>query len=625
LATSEKHEPLPKEEKVAADSKAKLLGDAERFVLHGKMLQAISAYQKIVSIDPNDVLILNTIGDLYLKLNAVAEANTYFSKVAENYVRNNYFLKALAVYKKILQPDPNNIEINSIMASLFAKQGLSIDARNQYLRVAALLEQEGKTKELLNIYVAIVELDPSNSDFQQKLAALYQAEGAEAKAQTHWMSAARAQVQAGELNGAMNSFERAIQLSPLDEKALSGLLDCCLKIGNLNPALEQLKKSREMAPLNLNIRDMLGRAYMESGDSKAAAEVFQAIGSIEEVAVETKGLLGVFCPNDQQSTAREVAEPQPLPQAIQEVPDVLHGAPQKSLQEQLQEVDFYIQLGFNDEALEKLNEIAKANPNHPEWASRYETLGNEKKAAPQSIPSVDSAQPLFTQSSEDNTVEGLGNFQLLEFDNIPDRDLDEHIEKLQDGTALESLWNSAPSAIEPSFQHAELSQDAEPSKPAGTHVLMNDMFTDLMEEVSAIDRDEAKAAFEEHFSLGTAYREMDLIEEAIKEFETALKAVDMQKGDPRVIQCCGMLSTCFLMKNMPHSALRWCQTGLRFIDISSHEAMALRYDMGVAHSMAGRQDEALDCFNQVFCADPSYRDVAQRMDALRSGIERHAS
>jgi len=122
---------------VAADSKAKLLQDAERYVLQGKIQQAISEYLKIVQLDPNDVLILNTVGDLYLRQRNSVEANKYFSQVAENYVQNNFFLKAIAVYKKILSANPSSLDINLMMASLYAKQGLSIDARNQYMRTCS--------------------------------------------------------------------------------------------------------------------------------------------------------------------------------------------------------------------------------------------------------------------------------------------------------------------------------------------------------------------------------------------------------------------------------------------------------------------------------------------------------
>jgi hypothetical protein len=46
--------------------------------------------------------------------------------------------------------------------------------------------------------------------------------------------------------------------------------------------------------------------------------------------------------------------------------------------------------------------------------------------------------------------------------------------------------------------------------------------------------------------------------------------------------------------------------------------------MGVAHSAAGETDRALECFVTIFGIDPGYRDVAQRIDELKSGLERHA-
>jgi tetratricopeptide (TPR) repeat protein len=734
---------LLEEEQVAADSKAGLLADAEKYILHGKIQQAISEYLKVISIDPNDIPILNTIGDLYLKQNKSAEANKYFSRVAENYVQNNFFLKALAVYKKILLTDPDNIEINSIMASLYAKQGFSVDTHKQYLRIAALLEQDGRTKEALDVYVKIVELDPSNSGLQQKLAAHHQAEGAKDKAQMYWAGAARAQVRAGDLNGAVNSFEHALQLAPLDEDAMRDFLDCCLKIGNPGPAIEQLKQSTEIAPQNLNMREMLGRAYIESGDPEAASTVFQAVVLADESRYENLFLVAqAFLSQDAcdpalnaldpiipililrgetkravklyeqvlqrhskyipalsklvalYSTAGERAgyleamdeiadcllcEKRPIealeylekilqddpqsnkhkelhrqtfaeaypdapyispgeppvstspidtlqPDAIAEVSDVFSSVSAKPIQEQLQEVDFYMQLGFKDEALEKLNEIAKNNPNHPELASRYEKLGEAKEAVQESVILKDSAQPQWDQASKENAAEeDLGDFQLFELVDAPDRSQHDPIEKIPEGQDLNSLWNSIPEAKEPAPQHAEPSQNAKPSKSAGTHIAVNDMFADLLNEAGSTDPDQATDAFEEHFGLGTAYREMDLMEAAIREYEAALDAIGLQKGDPRAIQCCGMLSTCFLKRNMPRSALRWCQTGLGLADVSSHEAMALRYDMGVAHSMDGSRDQAIACFDQVFSADPSYRDVAQKIDELRSGFDRHAS
>ena len=156
--------------------------------------------------------------------------------------------------------------------------------------------------------------------------------------------------------------------------------------------------------------------------------------------------------------------------------------------------------------------------------------------------------------------------------------------------------------------------------PESADCITNDMFSDLLDEVSSLDDIEiGKESFEDHFSLGTAYRDMELIEEAIKEFQTALRITEHSKDAKKLVQCCGMLSTCFLKKSMPRSALRWCQTGLNVEEITQQEALALRYDMGLSHAMEGNRDQALQCFDKIFNVDPGYRDVALKIDEIRSG------
>ena len=279
---------------MTADNKAKLLEDAERYVLRGKIQPAILEYQKIINLDPHDIHILNTIGDLYLRQNRISEANDYFFQVAETFVREHFLLKAIAVYKKILITDPDNLEINLKVAELYAKQGLSFDARNQYLQVAALLEREGKTAEYLDVCEKIVELDPSNMDIRQKLSALYLDAEENDKAQVHLLGTARAQVRADDLTGAVDSFERAMQLAPLDEDAMRDFLDCCKRTKNLQPVLKQLIASVETAPQNVDMQEMLGRAYLENGDWEEADKAFQTVISLDESRYENYFLMAQF-------------------------------------------------------------------------------------------------------------------------------------------------------------------------------------------------------------------------------------------------------------------------------------------------------------------------------------------
>ena len=290
-------------------------------------------------------------------------------------------------------------------------------------------------------------------------------------------------------------------------------------------------------------------------------------------------------------------------------------------------MDFYIRLGFHEEALAKLKEIAKLNPDNPELAARYQKLGNVESDSAAGTPTKAEA-PVFDASARFHAPEEIDIRQGWESDETLSGFALLDLEPTQPEQNQAPLSAASFSATESfgawSSEEPQLSTVVPlESDKSGFHA--NEMFADLMDGAGgASDEDVSIDSFENHFSLGTAYREMELLEEAIKEFESALKAAHAQKDAKRTIQCCGMLSTCFLKKGMSRSALRWCQTGLGLVDNSSHEAMALRYDMGVAHAMSGSNEQALECFDRIFSMDPSYRDVAQKIDELKSGSNKHA-
>ena len=339
------------------------------------------------------------------------------------------------------------------------------------------------------------------------------------------------------------------------------------------------------------------------------------------------------------------------------------AAPTQSIEEKLQEVDFYIRLGFNDEALSKLNEIAKISPDNPELSPRYEKLkesesseeqekppeaateGLENQAEPISVEAVGQDDTnIFKDIDIDTTLENFDesasnsaaslesadfssldlqadttNFEIKESANIQIETESEDSVSLPEAADFSSI-----DADDTSFEAADIPEETasgnstadSESKP----FINDDMFTDLLEEVSSLNEQELEIeSFEDHFSLGTAYRDMDLIDEAVKEFQTALRIAEYAKDPPKLIQCCGMLSMCFIKKSMPHSALRWCQTGLSVHNITPQESMALQYDMGVSHTMEGNPDLALQCFDQIFSIDPGYRDVALKIDELKNG------
>ena len=122
---------------------------------------------------------------------------------------------------------------------------------------------------------------------------------------------------------------------------------------------------------------------------------------------------------------------------------------------------------------------------------------------------------------------------------------------------------------------------------------------------------------ETHYNLGTAYREMGLLDEAIGEFQRVANAVQQGKPFRYSMQCSTMLGLCFIDKGEPQIAALWYARALELPGLSPETILALRYDLGVAQALAGDSTAALKSFRQVYAMNIDYRDVAERIATLQ--------
>ncbi|MET0645668.1 MAG: hypothetical protein ABW208_03545, partial [Pyrinomonadaceae bacterium] len=65
--------------------KAKAIRAAEKYLASGKIPSAIQEYTRIVEHDAEDFNALNTLGDLYARIDKRAEAAACYRRVAEHY------------------------------------------------------------------------------------------------------------------------------------------------------------------------------------------------------------------------------------------------------------------------------------------------------------------------------------------------------------------------------------------------------------------------------------------------------------------------------------------------------------------------------------------------------------
>jgi tetratricopeptide (TPR) repeat protein len=111
---------------------------------------------------------------------------------------------------------------------------------------------------------------------------------------------------------------------------------------------------------------------------------------------------------------------------------------------------------------------------------------------------------------------------------------------------------------------------------------------------------------------------MDLFEEALEEFQTALGLVAPGDGTPRYLQCCNLLGHCFLQKGVPQLAVTWFNKGLNAPGTSEDERQALRFDLGAAYEEVGDLERAIEIFTEVYGINVSYRGVNERLRVLQA-------
>ncbi|HLY62849.1 MAG TPA: tetratricopeptide repeat protein [Terriglobia bacterium] len=121
-----------------------------------------------------------------------------------------------------------------------------------------------------------------------------------------------------------------------------------------------------------------------------------------------------------------------------------------------------------------------------------------------------------------------------------------------------------------------------------------------------------------HYDLGVAFREMNLLDEAIGEFQKVLKGAQKGQYPPNFLQVCTLLALCFMDKKLPGIAAKWYVRALEFPELDEEAIMAVTYDLGMAYEQAGDAQKALEKFSEVYSQNIDYRDVAEKIRQLQT-------
>jgi pilus assembly protein FimV len=275
------------------------------------------------------------------------------------------------------------------------------------------------------------------------------------------------------------------------------------------------------------------------------------------------------------------------------------------LQKALEEVDSYISLGFVDDAREALRQIGGQFPGHPALLDKIGELGlDQEVAAPVPPPGPDPAQD-----------DVLGELDLSE---------PPPFELSQPSSFSPAVPEPQPPAPAPEPESIDLGAELgelfgaqsaveEPVLAGGGTDLGDAGLSEIFRQFrKGVDQQLGEEDYDTRYNLGIAYKEMELVDEAIAEFQIAAK------DESRLLECSSMLGICFMDKGMPKLAVKWFEKGLQAPGRTEEEYQGLRYDLAAAYEAGGERDRAFGLYSELYGQNSDFRNVAAKVRELQS-------
>jgi pilus assembly protein FimV len=474
---------------VAKINPVKLKQDADKLEKAGKLDQAIGLYRQIIEDNPRDWNTINKVGDLYAKLNKTREATVEYAKVADFYAKDGFYVRAIAMWKKINKLDASALEPYTNLAELYAKQGLMTEAKSHFQMVVDEYVKRGKNREAGDVLKKLAEIDPADLKIRSKLADLYTREGNTPKAVAE----------------ALQVLEKGLKIDANSARLKAELGRVHLVQKNHDKAVQYLEEASRQSPRDAQILSRLGEAYLGAKRTKEAESTFKRALELD--------------PQDQEAGAQMARV------------HLAQGHFDQAFEQLLPVVNRLVERREGDRGAALLQQIVQKNPAHVKTLVKlveiYAQLGKESAAATASSHLTEAYinQGQFAEAAK--VLEGLV---------AKDPQNQQHRSKLQMVRARLGGGQGpapAPSALEgPAFEEEELDLSgsaeapsfapAPSSSPAPVASTRQIPAQRPAIEASGPLSEEDQEFVEEHLAEGKVFRKYGLLDKAADQFEAVI-------------------------------------------------------------------------------------------------------
>ncbi|MBN2430576.1 MAG: DUF4388 domain-containing protein [Acidobacteria bacterium] len=219
--------------------KDRLRKTAEKRIAAGQRDKAIEIYQRILNREPNDKDILFMLGDLKITQGDKVSGLILLKKAGSLYAADSERQKAVTVFRKYLKTDPQNLEIYGLLGDLLLQMDQQTAAIDVYLKAGELARNSDVSKAIF-FYERVRKMDEGNIKALSSLALLYGRQELVKKSMECHLSAGRKYYENGDFENSYLHFYQYVQHDSDNREVNLQLIEALMKMRHFKEALIHL-------------------------------------------------------------------------------------------------------------------------------------------------------------------------------------------------------------------------------------------------------------------------------------------------------------------------------------------------------------------------------------------------
>ncbi|MBW2235255.1 MAG: tetratricopeptide repeat protein, partial [Deltaproteobacteria bacterium] len=282
-----------------AANKRKIQANAQKFLQKGQLDRALKEYQSLVKLDPRDSNSRLKLGDIALRQGDKEAATDAYVKVAEQFMKDGFDAKAVAIYKQVGKIDAERLDIYEPLAELYQRLGLTSEALAALQTAADSYHKEGRKRDALELLRKMATLDPTNTTSRLKIADLLRQADMVTDALAEYDAVAEELGRQGAREELLGVYDRILELEPERTSAITAMAQILVDQGMAERAEPYARKLVEVGPDLPEGHELLARIHTAMGREDAAtetyrtlAEVYRRIGDDERATEITQRVFG---------------------------------------------------------------------------------------------------------------------------------------------------------------------------------------------------------------------------------------------------------------------------------------------------------------------------------------------